>query len=148
MLSFSKPCSVRTSAFHHSWLSFPRLPVALVSHLPESQMPIGTGFAQLLRGLGTIFFFTRHHWLTNQRRRSSRRFSLGVGDFPIKAGCRIEQPSSEWLRGGMICPRLKQSNRLIAVVVDHQENSPVSTSRRKPSSWCPAAGSRLLCGKS
>ena len=29
--------------------------VALVSHLPESQMPVGTGFAQLLRGLGKWF---------------------------------------------------------------------------------------------
>jgi hypothetical protein len=27
--------------------------VALVSHLPESQMAVGTGFAQLLRGLGS-----------------------------------------------------------------------------------------------
>ncbi len=26
--------------------------VALVSHLPESQMAIGTGFSQLIRGLG------------------------------------------------------------------------------------------------
>ena len=28
--------------------------VALVSHLPESQMAVGTGFAQLLRGLGSL----------------------------------------------------------------------------------------------
>ncbi|KAF8801910.1 MFS general substrate transporter [Phlegmacium glaucopus] len=28
--------------------------VALVSHLPESQMAVGTGFAQLLRGLGQV----------------------------------------------------------------------------------------------
>ncbi|PPR05173.1 hypothetical protein CVT26_012259 [Gymnopilus dilepis] len=28
--------------------------IALVSHLPESQMAIGTGFAQLLRGLGQV----------------------------------------------------------------------------------------------
>jgi len=28
--------------------------IALVSHLPESQMAVGTGFAQLLRGLGQV----------------------------------------------------------------------------------------------
>ena len=28
--------------------------VALVSNLPESQMAIGTGFAQLLKGLGLL----------------------------------------------------------------------------------------------
>ncbi|KAF8179661.1 vacuolar amino acid permease [Pholiota molesta] len=35
----------------HLWLT---IVFALVSHLPESQMAVGTGFAQLLRGLGQV----------------------------------------------------------------------------------------------
>lgn len=56
-----KPCTVEfqyEEKFIRSWvLTGMACPVALVSHLPESQMAVGTGFAQLLRGLGIVFVF-------------------------------------------------------------------------------------------
>lgn len=57
MQLFFKQCTVSFISRLSNLFPLIRCPaVALVSNLPEEHMAIGTGFVQLLRGLGNLFF--------------------------------------------------------------------------------------------